>query len=239
MLSLLFKQDKSLVNTTPNVRIYQKESYADALQVLVPTYYGDTSLEDYSLILEYVDPTNIAHSEPMIRDEELYKDQCYRYLLPLDSKFTNAAGKVVLKIDLIRYDAETERKYVIHSGTISVQISAWDDYFQFTPAETIATIDQKMLELQNEAEKLKELSDNIEQNTPTDLTLTDDILQLSRLNEETGENQLIGSGVELLVPSNYDQEDDDHDGVIDLDEDIDHTSSDIDTKDLMFIELSE
>ncbi len=235
MLTLLFKQNKDLVVTTPNVRIYQGENYADALQVIIPKTYGDYDLSDFSLSLNYVDPTNIVHAETMVKSEEPYKDDFLAFTLPLDSEFTKAAGPLKIKIDLIHLDDSTQTGVVIHSNeNEEVEVLTWDDYFKYVPPAQIGIIDAKILELQNEAARLKSVEEALDKTIPNDLKITEDVLQLSK------DGEPIGDGVEVYVAGDQDDEDDDHDGVIDLDtlkEGDDDGSDALASNGLTFIEL--
>ncbi len=213
MLTLLFKSNKDLVNTTPNVRIYQGENYADALQVLIPTKYGDYDLSEFSLNLNYVDAVNVAHAETMVKDEDLYKDEYFRFTLPIDSEFTKAAGGIKAKVDLIHLDPSTQQGVIIHSSECDdINVMTWDDYFRYTPPAQIGIIDAKILELQNEIERLKSVEEALDKTIPDDLILTDDILSLAK------DGQSISDGVEILTPGDPDHEDSEHDGVIDIDD---------------------
>ena len=66
--------------------------------------------------------------------------------------------------------------------------------------------------LDAKADELSEVAKELEDKTPDDLTLTKDILQLSK------EGTPMGQGVEIIVPGNPDLEDESHDGIIDLDD---------------------
>ena len=202
MLTLLMKADKQLVISVP-AKIYQRESNVDTLQVLIPTTYEDMSLKDFTASIEYIDPANIARSEILLRDEDIYKDHYYRHILPVDTSFTNMAGDIKAKITLTRLDSSTGKEYILHTNEILLTVMTWDDYFAYTPSSQIGVIDAKMLELDNKINQLKSIEIDLDKAMPTDLILTDDLLQLSV------EGEGIGDGVNILVnPIEKDGEDD-------------------------------
>ena len=208
MLTLLMKGNKELIISVP-AKIYQRESNVDALQVLIPLTYDDMSLKDFTASIEYVDPANIARSEMLVRDEEIYKDGYYRHQLPVGTSFTNMAGDVRAKLSLTHLDSSTGVEYVLHTNEVTITITTWEDYFAYTPSSQIGVIDAKMLELDNKINELKALEIDLDKAIPDDLSLTDDLLQLSVKGEPEGE------GVRILINP------DEHDGQDDGEEDID------------------
>ena len=206
MFTLLLKETKDLIISV-DAKIYQKESYIQALQVLVPEKINDIDLTPFSVTLEYVDPSNNAHAETLVRDpiDELYKEQYLRYILPIDSKFTFMAGTVKMTLSMLHIDQSTSTQYVLHTNTIKKEILTWQDFWAFVPDTTISKIDQKMLELDNKIQEVETLAQNLEANAAADLEAKDDNLHLIN-----GDGNQIGSGVEVSsVPA------DDIDGIND------------------------
>lgn len=212
MLTLLMKANKQLVISTP-AKIYQRESNVDTLQIFVPTIYDDMSLKDFTASLEYVDPANIARAEMLVRDEEIYKDNFYRFILPVDTSFTNMAGDIKAKLTLTHLDSSTDTEYVLHTNEVLITVMTWDDYFAYTPSSQIGVIDAKMLELDNKINELKAIEIDLDKTIPNDLMLTEDLLQLSKDGEE------IGDGIRILINP------EEHDGGADGEEDIDADES--------------
>lgn len=212
MLTLLMKSNKELIISVP-AKIYQRESNVDALQVLTPVTYDEIDLKDFTASIEYIDPANIAHSEILVRDEEVYKNGFYRYQLPVDTSFTNMAGDIKAKLTLTHLDSSTDKEYILHTNEIIITVMTWDDYFAYTPSSQIGVIDAKMLELDNKINMLKSIEIDLDKAMPDDLNLTEDLLQLSVKGE------VIGDGVHILVNP------EEHDGQDDGEEDIDADES--------------
>lgn len=239
-MTILMKLNKSLV-VSKETRIYQKENIVDELSFYIPIDLFDYikksspnfTTDDLTATCYYVTQTNNAYTEILV-PQESDKEDFLLYRLPVTTKFTECAGKLSLVLSFIYIDQSQPEpaQYVLHSGELKdIEVMAWSDYYKFYPIDSLDSIDKTIEQLQNKVQEIKDVEDGLAMDIPDDLTLTDDILQLSR------EGIVRGKGVELLVPSNYDQEDSSHDGVIDLDE-IDKTDDDIDTDNLMFVELS-
>lgn len=212
---ILMKSNKTLVITKTS-RLYQKESVAENLVFYVPETYssdasgGDYDLTEFTATLIYVDAGNEAHSELLTAEDETDKDGYIKYILPVDSEFTSVAGDLTLQLSLTKVDTDTATSYVLHTSELTVTILTWDDYFAYVSDDSLSAIDDKILELQTEIEALKSLADIYSAAVPSDLQLTDSLLQL------INESGTIGDGVNVVVSD--EDEDDSDDGVIDLSE---------------------
>ena len=206
---ILMKSDKSLVVTVPS-RLYQKEKVVDKITWYIPETYGDNDLSKFTAALYYTTATNDAYTEILV-SEESDKEGFLMYKLPVDTKFTSSAGDLTMELSLTYLDEETGTQYVLHSSQLTISIETWSDFYAFYPDESLAAIDAKILELQNETERLKSVADELELTVPDDLKLEEDVLHLSK------DGTSMGNGVEILIPGDPDDEDEDHDGVIDID----------------------
>lgn len=210
MIILLKSSDKSLV-VTQQTRLYQKEKCVDKVTFYIPETYQDVDLSKFNATLYYTTATNDTYTE-ILTSEESDKEGFLMYKLPVDTKFTSSAGDLVIELSLTYLDEDAGIQYVLHSSQLTISIETWTDFYAFYPDESLSAIDAKILQLQNETEKLKSIADELELTVPDDLKLDEDILHLSK------NGALMGDGVEILTPGDPDDEDDAHDGVIDLDE---------------------
>lgn len=223
---LLIKQDKSLVCSVQS-RLYQKENAVNSLTIYCPCELDE--VEDMSklyAILYYTTAVNDAYVE-MLEQEESDKEGYLMYKLPVDTKFTNAAGTNTVSMAFTA-DIEGE-EVVLRTSELNIPIYRWDNAFKFVSSDGLAAIVRKIHELEEKQEEM-------EAETPNDLKLTEDLLQLTRKSAETGEDHLIGDGVEILVPGDPDDEDEDHDGVIDID-DLPDSNSSLTSSGFKFMEL--
>ena len=199
MYTIVMDKYKNL-NTTVRTTLFQKESLVDKIQFLVPPTYGEIdNIADYNAVLKYVDPNGNFHSEVLACDEEMYKNYL-RYTLPVDTKLTSVAGNLTVRITFIDFsdDAENPEISKLETNSTTIRINKPDGFSDFINAEDIDAY-------KAEIAKLKEAM-------PTDLEIGEhENLHLVH------EGNKIGEGVEILMPTQFDELDDNHDGIIDVD----------------------
>ena len=209
MLTVKMLSDKSLVMTKPTT-LYQRQSLVDEMQILLPNVYDSVDLTPYDVTIEYIDPGNNAHMEQLVKDDELYQDKFIRCTMALDSKFTYIAGDVIMKLTLTHVDESEGKKYILKTGELVVTIQKLNDYFAYVDSDSISSIDQKIMELQAETDKLAAIAEIYGEKQPDDLVMSETaLLQLS------ANGTALGNGVQLAEP--VDEDDGKDDGVIDLD----------------------
>ena len=199
MYTIVMDKYKNL-NTTVRTTLFQKESLVDKIQFLVPPTYDEIdNIADYNAVLKYVDPNGNFHSEVLACDEEMYKNYL-RYTLPVDTKLTSVAGNLTVRITFIDFsdDAENPEISKLETNSTTIRINKPDGFNDFINAEDIDAY-------KAEIAKLKEAM-------PTDLEIGEhENLHLVH------EGNKIGEGVEILMPTQFDELDDNHDGIIDVD----------------------
>lgn len=230
MYTIVMDKYKNL-NTTVRTSIFQQESMVDKIQFLIPPIYNGVELSDYIVTLKYVDPNGNFHSEVLTKDEEMYKDYL-RYELPVTTKLTQVSGTLVLRLTLVKFEpgsstvtsehrvegdtmVVTEQssgepvedptttvidKLESNSTTLMVQKpNGFTDYVNF---EDIEAFKAQMAQLNREMQSM-----------PNDLEIGDnENLHLVHDGEQ------IGKGVEILMPSQFDELDSDNDGIVDVDD---------------------
>ena len=207
---ILLKSDKSLIISKTS-RLYQKENAVDQIVFYIPEKYDDYDLSNFTVTLYYVNQGNTSHIEILTADEDSDKDGFLKYKLPVTTRLTEFAGEITMHLSLTFIDLSVSKKYVLHSDDIKINIETWEDYFKFVSDDSITAIDDRILEIDNEIQKLKDITDRYKEVQPDDLTVTDNLLQL------TANGTVIGDGVEILTnPSDTDGES--ADGMLDLDE---------------------
>lgn len=191
--------DKDLI-TTRRATLYQHEKLANQIQFLFPQTCGLVDISNCIIVLKYIDIGNIAHSEILAKDSELYKNSKIRCVLPVDSKLNQFAGNVSVRIVFMNINQETlELEQVMRSGNTIITIEPTDVIEESTDnIEKIA-----LLEAQLKAVKESQIDD---------LILTDDLLQVSSSNIPQGK------GVKILIPGIDDGDiDGESNGVLELD----------------------
>ncbi len=210
MLTIKMLSDKSLVITQP-VNLYQRQSLVDNMQILIKPDFNGIDLTNYTATLEWIDPANVAHIEILNKDEELYNDQFLRYTLDVDSKFTYMAGDNTMKVTLSYSDESEGKKYVLKTGEVVVKVLKLNDYFVYADESSMTSIDNKIMELQTQADKIAAVAGIYAESVPDDVQMDDNALLQLSINGTP-----IGNGVQLA--SAVDEDDGKDDGVIDLDD---------------------
>ena len=205
MYTIVMDKYKNL-NTTIRTSLFQQESMVDRIQFLIPPEYNGVDLTDYIVTLKYVDPNGNFHTETLDKDVDMYKDYT-RYVLPVTTKFTAVAGQLTIRLTLIKFsqdDGVTEiDKLETNSTTVTIRRpEGFTDYVNF---EDIEAYKAQINSLN------KEMSDMYE-NIPNDLEIGEgENLHLVH------DDKQIGKGVEILQPVQFDELDDQNDGIVDVD----------------------
>lgn len=232
MYTIVMDKYKNL-NTTVRTSIFQQESMVDKIQFLIPPTYNGVDISDYVVTLKYVDPNGNFHSEVLTKDEEMYKDYL-RYELPVTTKLTQVSGTLTLRLTLIKFEGgvepTTKSEHVVEGTTMVVTENQEGD----TPIDDPTTMIIDKLESNSttlmvqrpngfndyvnfediEAYKAQIAQINRElQKVPNDLEIGEkENLHLVRDGEQ------IGKGVEILMPTQFDELDyDPTDGIVDVD----------------------
>ena len=228
MSTILFKENKQLV-LTKDTKIRQGENAVDKIEFLVPITVNDIDMKGFSATLLFVDQANVSHMEQLVlngdTEDGLYKDNWYRYILPVTSEFTKMAGTIKMEVTLTKYVDETETSYVMHSTELEMNILTWEDYYRFAPATSLNGIDERLLQIDNEIAKMNAIAEIYGNAQAVDLMLTDETLQLKNANGEA-----MGTGVEILVENSIDSDNNPKDAEVNLD-DIPAGTDNVDTID--------
>lgn len=185
MTTILLNDDNELVITNKE-RIMQRSKNVDSLQFLIPQMYKDTiDMTPYTCTLEYLLPISKKYNvEILTRDEEMYEETFFRYVLPFDTGFTSEVGEIEFQLTLTYSEMNSEgaiTQYVRKSSSCKVSIipiTAWSDVI---PDAALNAIDQKVLELKELANELNETAGVIDQ------TKADNIKIVSESDPDTGE----------------------------------------------------
>ena len=163
MYAILMKDNGSLTCTTPNVVLYQTESFMDNIHFFIPKQYKDVTLTDFVVTLKYVNPANIAKLEILQLYNDNYKENYLEYTLPVTTELTSMAGSTKLYLSFSKIDSETQTKYIGHTSELAITVRAVNNYF--TDESSLQSIDDKLLQLQEIANQLdKAKADNIVRN---------------------------------------------------------------------------
>lgn len=191
--------DKSLV-TSVKTTLYQREKLVDKIQFLFPTIYQDLDLKTCKAILKYTDQGNVAHSEILAMDEELYKGYL-RFLLPVDTNLNQFSGDVTIRVTFTKVDTVLKKQYVLHTGETSVHINPLSDMYSFVTDESLEMIDQMVGQLDAKIKALDAIAETYEQTKADDLSYDNNTLQLKANGKKVGTPINIVSGESGGTPS--------------------------------------
>lgn len=228
---ILMKQNKDLI-ITQYTKIYQKESLVDKLIFYIPETYDETvDLTTDTVVLFYKNQGNDAGMEILQKKEESEKEGYSTYTMPVTSKFTQFAGKITFRLSIVENHEDTGDKEVLHTSELTINILEFSDYFTFVPDDALSAIDNRIMALDAKADELEATAEQLDLKTPNELLLEQDMLYLAKDEEK------LSSGIEILVPGDPDDEDEDHDGVIDIDSLPDNSSVSAFSSGFKFVEL--
>lgn len=176
--------------TSIRERIMQRSKLVDNLHFLVKPKYKEMDMSKFTVLLEYVLPVSKEyHSDILVKSPDLYKRHL-EYKLPFDTVLTREAGEIELQLSFtyVEMNADgTMTQYVrkISPTTISIiPIAAWSDLI---PDDALASIDQRLLKTDAMLQELADLADTLNQSKADNLTLEDDVLQLTSEGEKIGD----------------------------------------------------
>lgn len=176
--------------TSVRERIMQRSKLVDNLHFLVKPKYKEMDMSKFTVLLEYVLPVSKEyHSDILVKSPDLYKRHL-EYKLPFDTVLTREAGEIELQLSFtyVEMNADgTMTQYVrkISPTTISIiPIAAWSDLI---PDDALASIDQRLLKTDAMLQELADLADTLNRSKADNLTLEDDVLQLTSEGEKIGD----------------------------------------------------
>ena len=142
MYVIKMEQDKTLV-TTIHSTIYQGETKADRLFFILPREYDDINFADCTLLLQYILPNSVGHSEELRMLPSAYKNEHYQYGLDINSKLTSVAGKIRLWLKAI----DIHNEIILISKETILEISSTKDIVDYFPPAALSQIDRLTLDV--------------------------------------------------------------------------------------------
>ena len=196
MYTIVMTDYKGLI-TTSKTTLYQRENFVDEIQFLIPTTYNETDLSDFTVILKYVDPANVAHSEILTKDDDLYKEKL-RYTLPVDTDLTKFSGDITVSLTLSKTDIYEKKQYVLHSGETVISISPRKDLYAFVTDESLEYVDQLFGQLDARMEAIEKMTEIYDAEKADNITYEDSMLQL------TSNGNKIGDAIQIISDDSED-----------------------------------
>lgn len=196
MYTILMNTDKSL-NISVKTTIYQREKLVDNFRFLIPPTYDFVDLSDFTVILKYLDQGNEAHSEVLVKEDELYKEHL-SYILPVDTNLTRFAGDITLHLTMSKVDMEEKKQYSLETGEVTITISPLSDYYHFVSDSSLDAVSQKISELDVRLEAMDKIAETYDQSKADDLSYEDNTLQLLANGKKIGSPQKLDDEIPAI-----------------------------------------
>lgn len=182
--TILICNDNSLM-TTKRECIMQRSKLIDDLQFLVPQFYNDEDMSNYTVQLEYILPCSRKYCTEILNlSDEMYDKDHLRYLLPFDTKLTSERGEIEIQLTFVRTELDADGNGIQRvrktSTTIIniIPISAWSDII---PDSALSAIDERLIKLDAQMRGMNDYMNMLDNNKVDDLIYDDinETLQLS------------------------------------------------------------
>ena len=195
MYTILVCDDNSLM-TTKRERIMQRSKLVDNLQFLVPHFYNDLDMSEYTVQLEYILPCSRKYCTEILRlSDEMYKDHL-RYVLPFDTKLSAEAGEIEVQLTFAKTELtpngvgiQRVRK-TSTTNIVIVPISAWSD---IVPDSALSAVDERLIKMDAQMRAMNDFLDVIDSKQVDNLVYNpkEDVLHL------TSKGNLVGNKVSV------------------------------------------
>lgn len=192
MYTIVMDKYKQL-NTTIKTILYQRENLTEKIQFLIPEYYNEIDLKEYTVILKYIDQSSISHAEILESDDELYKGKI-RYILPVNSELSKFSGDISVRITFTKIDMDTQTQYVLHTGETSITISPLKDYYTFVPDASLEFVDQLVGNLEAKLEATERIAEIYDNKKADNITYENNDIQLTSNGKKIGNSITISDG---------------------------------------------
>ena len=182
MYTIIVNNDNVLDKTNVE-RVMCKSKLVNSMHFLVPLMYDQISMDGFTAVLEYRLPVSKAyHTEILVVQPEIYKDDYLEYRLPFDTKLTSEAGEIELQLTFtkaILNDDGTTTQYVrktLPTLIVITPIASWADMI---PDAALTALDQRIIALDLAQEQLAQLAQLLNTGKADNVVIEGDQLQLT------------------------------------------------------------
>ena len=211
MYQILMNANKSLI-TTEKIKLYQREKLVDKIQFIIPKAYEGYDLTSFIPYIKYTDQVNCAHVELLEISNDDYKEQYFTCILPVDTKFTQYAGDIKLRLQLTKYDEDQGAQLALTTEETTITISPVSDIYEFVPDKSLDVVTQMIGEFDAKVRALEQIGNDYLDTQADDLEIDPETDKLYI----TAKGVRKGEGVEILVGGDDGKLDGVADGVIDI-----------------------
>lgn len=150
MFATIIMNNKKELRLTTTPTIYQNENNADSILVLLPEYYGDISLRECGVTLNWIQPNSgvdESYSGDIKRLEflpELYKSIYLQAIVPITVTETNVAGDIEIFLQIVNPNNSLDMR----TGSTSIGVKSHKNISNYVPKETIDLLSDYLIKMQ-------------------------------------------------------------------------------------------
>ena len=175
--------NNNVLDKTNVERVMCKSKLVNSMHFLVPLMYDEISMDGFTAVLEYRLPVSKAyHTEILVVQPEIYKDDYLEYRLPFDTNLTAEAGEIELQLTftkaIVNDDGSTTQyvRKTLPTQIIITPIASWADMI---PDAALTALDQRIIALDLAQEQLAQLAQLLNTGKADNVVIEGDQLQLT------------------------------------------------------------
>ena len=182
MYTIIVNNDNVLDKTNVE-RVMCKSKLVNHMHFLVPLMYDQISMDGFTAVLEYRLPVSKAyHTEILVVQPAIYKDDYLEYRLPFDTNLTAEAGEIELQLTFTKAtlnDDGTTTQYVRKTLPTQIMITPIASWADMIPDAALTALDQRIIALDLAQEQLAQLAQLLNSGKADNIVIEGDQLQLT------------------------------------------------------------
>ena len=191
MSYVILINDDNTMSAPKKQRIVQRSKLVDTLCFLTKPTYNGHDMTNATVLLEYLKPTSKKYkTEILVLSEDMYEDHL-KYLLPVNTEFTDEAGRLELQLSFIYVDIDADGNIIQRVRKIApalkveiVPISAWSDII---PDSALSALDQRIIKMDAQIKALDDMGAILNDVKADNLSYEGDVLQLVANGKKIGD----------------------------------------------------
>lgn len=182
MYTIIVNNDNVLDKTNVE-RVMCKSKLVNNMHFLVPLMYDQISMDGFTAVLEYRLPVSKAyHTEILVVQPEIYKEDYLEYRLPFDTNLTVEAGEIEIQLTFTKAeinDDGTTTQYVRKTLPTQITITPIASWSDMIPDAALTALDQRIIALDLAQEQLAQLAQLLNTDKADNVVIEGDQLQLT------------------------------------------------------------
>ena len=175
--------NNNVLDKTNVERVMCKSKLVNNMHFLVPLMYDEISMDGFTAVLEYRLPVSKAyHTEILVVQPEIYKDDYLEYRLPFDTNLTAEAGEIELQLTFTKAivnDDGSTTQYVRKTLPTQITITPIASWADMIPDAALTALDQRIIALDLAQEQLAQLAQLLNTGKADNVVIEGDQLQLT------------------------------------------------------------